>query len=146
MKAPFPMWTPEEERRHFGLVWHFLWFAFGAVFGCLLGGLVWGALQGITGALFGAIVGLFVGAKLGHVFGLLLLWIFRPWIVLVESGRVGPLVCGLLATGVIAFCTLRAFDDVAFGIFISCLGFALGDPLAAGFSSFFVHVSHDHEV
>ncbi len=129
-ETPLPMWTPERERRQFELVWKWLWPAFGAVFGLTLGGLVGGALAGLPGALLAGAAGIFIGAELGHVFGLLLLLIFRPWVEFFESGKLAPLVAGSIASALIAMYTLRVLDDTGLAIFVSCLGFAVGDILA----------------
>ncbi|NLX95991.1 MAG: hypothetical protein GXY83_07430 [Rhodopirellula sp.] len=124
------MWTPERERRQFELAWECIWPAFGAVFGLTLGGLVGGAMAGMPGALLMGAAGVFMGAELGHVFGMLLLLIFRPWVEFFESGRLGPILAGAIASALIAGYTLRVLDDAGLAIFVSCLGFAFGDMLA----------------
>jgi hypothetical protein len=126
------MWSPEKERRQFELVWEFVWPAFASVFGLILGGCIGGALGGFPKAIVGALVGGLIAAEAGHVLGCLLLLIFRPWIDFCTSGDYGPLAAGFVAAGLIAACALPLLDDAGLAIFLSCLGFSLGDSLFLG--------------
>lgn len=123
------MWSPENERRQFELVWEFVWPAFASVFGLILGGAIGGALGGVPKALLGAVIGGIVAAEAGHVLGCVMLLIFRPWLAFFASGDCGPLAGGFVAAALIAACALPVMDDAGLAIFVSCLGFALGDSL-----------------
>ena len=123
------MWSPEKERRQFELVWEIVWPAFASVFGLILGGCIGGALGGFPKALLGAVTGGLIAAEAGHIFGCALLLIFRPWIAFFTSGEYGPLAGGFVAAAMIAAGVLPFMDDAGLAVFVSCLGFSLGDSL-----------------